>query len=286
MLRTGKSEAVALLQESLSSLPGNEDARSEFFVQWRMRSIGAIERIFPYDAEALRQFKEIEFSPRRLTKDDTRDAQLRLDAYLSGCVAARETLERLLRRVEEEYDGPPPGVRVVTFENTPDELIYDPASPAAEEQENPIEQASTDAEPMRVAPAPPPAEGVAARVHEPPQVLEVHVQELVKEVVSPAPARKGAMKNKELLEAVRGTLSGMLGAWDHGDRDAASMVSAKLLADLMVLARDEEFKAVFDSIVGKMSAHMNAAVPMETLRAAAPLCVWSLVLAMSEVMRG
>lgn len=280
MLRTGKTEAVALLQESLSSLPGNEDARSEFFVQWRARSIAAIERIFPDDAEALRQFKEIEFSPRRLTKDDAKDAQLRLDAYLSGCVAARETLERLLRRVEEEFDGPPPGVRPVAFEDTPEELIYEPEIPAAEKEQ------TVQAAPVVTIPSAMPAAVAAAPVHEPPQVLEVHVQEPVKQPTPAAPARKGTMKNKDLLEAVRTTLSGMLGAWDHGDRDAASMVSAKLLADLTVLARDEEFKSAFDAIVGKVSAHMNATVPMETLRAAAPLCVWSVVLAMNEVIRG
>ena len=51
----------------------------------------------------------------------------------------------------------------------------------------------------------------------------------------------------------------MLGVWDQGDRDGASMVSAQLLADLTVLSRDEEFRAAFDRVVKQVSAHVTAA---------------------------
>ena len=101
MLRTNKDEATACLQEAIANLPSAADARSEFFLNWRSRTAAALEVLFYDDPEVARQFKQVEFSPRRLTKDDVRDSQLRLDAYLAGCAAAKTLLEELLQRIAE-----------------------------------------------------------------------------------------------------------------------------------------------------------------------------------------
>src|SRR6185312_8697248 len=64
MLKNSFTEAVFLLREVTSTLPSEAESRSEFFVQWRARSIETLERLFPGDPEPARQFKELEFSPR------------------------------------------------------------------------------------------------------------------------------------------------------------------------------------------------------------------------------
>jgi outer membrane biosynthesis protein TonB len=91
----------------------------------------------------------------------------------------------------------------------------------------------------------------------------------------------GTMETRELCSPVRSSLSRVLGAWDKGDRDMALVLSAQLLADLTVLSRDEKFKATFDKVVSK--SFENGAA--EAVKSCAPLCVWSLVAAMNEVMR-
>ena len=89
------------------------------------------------------------------------------------------------------------------------------------------------------------------------------------------------METRELCSPVRTSLSRVLGAWDKGDRDMALMLSAQLLADLTVLSRDEKFKATFDKVVSKSFENGTG----EAVKSAGPLCVWSLVAAMNEVMR-
>jgi hypothetical protein len=98
MLKTTPADAADSLREAIASLPSEAEARSEFFVQWRTRTTERLERLFA-DPEPARQFKEIEFSPRLLAKNDARVDQLRLDAYLSGCVAARALIEALIQNL-------------------------------------------------------------------------------------------------------------------------------------------------------------------------------------------
>src|SRR5204863_429563 len=83
MLKTTTADAVASLREAIAGLPSEAEVRSEFFVQWRSRTIDLLERLFPQDPEPTRQFNELEFSPRRIGKKDSQE-QLKLDAYLAG----------------------------------------------------------------------------------------------------------------------------------------------------------------------------------------------------------
>ena len=106
-MRLSRTDALTLLREALATLPSELDARADFFVQWRARTIHNLELIFPDRPEIVGQFKEIEFSPRRLTNKDTRDEQLKLDAFLSGCVAARAQLEELVRQLLASLDAVP-----------------------------------------------------------------------------------------------------------------------------------------------------------------------------------
>src|SRR5690348_7085553 len=107
MIKTNKAGAVATLQDLLTALPADQDARSEFFLSWRNRVLQSLELIFQDDPQPSQQFKEIEFSPRRLTNNESRDEQLKLDAYLAGCAAARTLLESFLWRLTSA-DQPPP----------------------------------------------------------------------------------------------------------------------------------------------------------------------------------
>ena len=96
MFRLRSADAIATLRQIIAELPSDLDARAGFFVQWRCRAIESLELIFDQEHEPVRQFKEIEFSPRLLTKNETKDARLKLDAYLSGCAAAKAHLESLI----------------------------------------------------------------------------------------------------------------------------------------------------------------------------------------------
>jgi hypothetical protein len=114
MLKTTPAEAVASLREALAAMPSEAEARSDFFVQWRSRAIELLERLFPEESEPIRQFKELEFSPRRIAKNDSREEQLKLDAYLAGCATARTLLETCIQTVTVASQPPP-------IENTHDE---------------------------------------------------------------------------------------------------------------------------------------------------------------------
>jgi hypothetical protein len=96
MFRLRSADAIATLRQIIAEIPSDLDARAGFFVQWRCRAIQSLELIFDQEHEPVRQFKEIEFSPRRLTKNETKDARLKLDAYLSGCAAAKAHIESLI----------------------------------------------------------------------------------------------------------------------------------------------------------------------------------------------
>jgi hypothetical protein len=102
MLKTSTADAVMLLTQALHTLPMEPDPRSDFFVQWRARTIETIDRIFAEDPALSQGFKEIEFSPRRLTRDTEKDEQLRLDACLAGYAQARLMLERLIAAVNQQ----------------------------------------------------------------------------------------------------------------------------------------------------------------------------------------
>ena len=278
-MRLSRTDALTLLREALATLPSELDARADFFVQWRARTIHNLELIFPDRPEIVCQFKEIEFSPRRLTKKDTRDEQLKLDAFLSGCVAARAQVEELVRHLLASLDAMP--APVVTPEEPPA-----PVQPAAE--------------------APVAAEAIsdgeqAPLLHEQAPAIETYVEskpELEPEpmpqpeasadlATSPeSPVIQGARMNAhELCAPVRSSLSRVLGAWERGDRDAALVLSAQLLAELTLLSRDDHFKNAFEGVVTQFVDVKGVAGGLDSLHAAAPLCVWSMVAAMNEVMK-
>jgi len=234
MLKTTPADAVASLREAIATLPSEAEARSDFFVQWRNRTIELLERRFPDDQGPVRQFKELEFSPRRIAKKDSEE-QVKLDAYLSGCAAARVLLENCIQKVS-----------VATPPIMPQELQGEAQTPGV----------MIDVTPQaEVEPKPDEEEGVITG---------------------------GTMDTAELCAPVRSSLSRVLGAWDKGDRESALVLSAQLLAELTVLSRDDRFKGAFEKVVN--TAFDNNAP--EALKAAAPKCMWSLVAAMNEVMKG
>ncbi|HEY8750980.1 MAG TPA: hypothetical protein VIM11_23550 [Tepidisphaeraceae bacterium] len=226
MLKTTAADAADVLKSALATLPSEAEARSDFFVQWRTRTIELLERLFPQDAEPTRLFKELEFSPRRIAKNDPREDQLRLDAYLAGCAAARSLIESLIQKVAAS--------------------LFEPSAQVQGEAQTPA--ILIDTTPVSD------ADGVISG---------------------------GKMDTLELCAPVRSSLSRVLGAWDRGDRDTALVLSAQLLAELTLLARDDRFKGAFEKVVS--NAFDEGAT--EAVKASAPKCMWSLVAAMNEVMK-
>ena len=284
MFKATPAEAVASLREAIASLPSEAEARSDFFVQWRSRTMELIERLFPSDSDPVRQFKELEFSPRRIGKNDSQE-QLKLDAYLAGCAAARALLESLIASVTTAAAAPVPNPEPELQGEAQTPAVLIDATPASE----PTPAPTTAVKPApAIQPAPPiePALTIEpAPVIEPTPLREptFHFD------VTPAPEVEdsdgvisgGTMDTKELCAPVRSSLSRVLGAWDKGDRESALVLSAQLLAELTVLSRDDRFRGAFEKVVN--TAFDNDA--SEALKAAAPKCMWSLVAAMNEVMK-
>lgn len=229
MPTTPLADAIPALEEALATIPAGLEARSDFFVQWRARTLDLLERTFRDDSTAVTKFKEIEFSPRRLTKNDEKDQQLKLDAYLAGCDAARSLLNQLIHGV----------------------LAPSAPAPAA-------------------APEPP----VQGAVQTPAVLIDATPLPVLDDVI-----KGGSMNGRDICAPVRGSLTRFLSAGGNGDQDLALLVSAQLLADLTVLSRDEKFKAVFEKVLSKTLENGTA----EAVKAAAPMCVWSLLSAMNEL---
>lgn len=274
-MRLSRTDALTLIRESLATLPSELDARADFFVQWRARTIHNLELIYPDQPEIVRQFKEIEFSPRRLTKKDARDEQLKLDAFLSGCVAARAQLEELVRQLLASLEAMPAPVL------TPEE----PPQAAAAPVEQVFEAAPDGEHAPRLNEESRVVQTVAEMVAEP--VVEAEPEPLPVELTpTESPVIQGARMNaRELCAPVRSSLSRVLGAWERGDRDAALVLSAQLLAELTLLSRDDHFKNAFEGVVTQFVDVKGVAGGLDSLHAAAPLCVWSMVAAMNEVMK-
>jgi hypothetical protein len=124
MLKTTTADAMMLLTHALHTLPTEPDPRSEFFIQWRTRTIESVERIYADDPAISQGFKEIEFSPRRLTRDAEKDEQLKLDACLAGYAQARLMLERLISAVTQQSQvlAEPPKPSTVVISGPPAEV--------------------------------------------------------------------------------------------------------------------------------------------------------------------
>jgi hypothetical protein len=300
MLKATPAEAVASLREAIATLPSEAEARSDFFVQWRMRAIELIERLFPGDPEPVRQFKELEFSPRRIGKNDSQE-QLKLDAYLAGCAAARTLLESLIASVTTAAAAPAPAANTepelqgeaqtptVLIDATPVSEPSPASAPAPVSAPAPAIEPAAAAKPVPAAKPPPPIEPIPAIEPTPPIGPTPAAEPTFMFDLTAAPEvderdgviSGGTMDTKELCAPVRSSLSRVLGAWDKGDRESALVLSAQLLAELTVLSRDDRFRGAFEKVVN--TAFDNNA--SEALKAAAPKCMWSLVAAMNEVMK-
>lgn len=405
MVKSNKSGAISSLQDVMSALPSDHDARSEFFLSWKNRAITTLELIFPDDPQPAQQFKEIEFSPRRLSNDEVRDARLKLDAYLAGCAAARTLLESLLWRLSNAEksatpDPAPAGAAAAppvakepavskaaaqaptTVQRTTDPwVIMNPASapdpqPASKpimasdvvllpphpvqveaalkrerekaekekalrekaererlERENAErekaererldqeraerEKAAREKADREMAQREQAERQKAARekeTREPAERRRAHEEAAAREEDHPhtsqqqesRPAERektrrpktrrhaqpdspviagAAMETRDLCSPVRGSLARMLGAWDKGDRDTAAVASAQLLADLSVLAHHDRFKAAFETVVGRAFSPDEAQKAIDALKSSTPLCVWSMIAAINEVMK-
>jgi hypothetical protein len=308
----------------MASMPSDLDARSDFFVQWRARTIQILEAAFPDDHAPALRFKDIEFSPRLLGKNEGRDAQLKLDAYLAGCAAAQAMLQDLIRRLvtpvpaatsSPELQQPqPPESQAPQESRAPEEPQAPQGSQAPQETPAPHAFPAPQETPApHVFPAPQESqvsqESRALQESQPPQQLQPPPRQ--SPVLPPQPASpredskvirlipsstvfhtfsqdviKGAiMDSRDLCLPVRSSLSRVLGAWDRGDRNMALMLSAQLLADLKVLSHSDPFKAAFENVMTNAMDSGVAAAGLDALKSAAPLCVWSMVAAMNEVMK-
>ena len=281
MTKTTAADAVASLEEALATLPSEADARAEFFLQWRARTFDMLDRLFPDDHEPARQFKEIEFSPRRLTREDARDAQLKLDAYLAGCAAARTLLESILWRVTNGQAAPGSSERPIQPAVLPDEEQDEAPEPPPEPKPRPR---------TRAKPHPPPepepeAEEEDEEEEEPVRPVAHPKKPMVEAKFSESPVSRAPARNGHLCDPVRSSLARVLAAWDRGDRDMVLVLSAQLLADLTVLARQERFRAAFENVMSRAVPPDLAQHGLETLKNSAPLCVWSMLAAMNEVMK-
>jgi len=415
MIKTNKAGAVATLQDLLTTLPADQDARSEFFLSWKNRVLQSLELIFQDDPQPSQQFKEIEFSPRRLSNNETRDDQLRLDAYLAGCAAARTLLESFLWRLSSADQAPAdasaPILTVSRVAETKAAAAPATAKPAPKPRPQPAAPAGPSTAPWVMQhpdyapdpPAPskplmapdtvvlPPSPGQveaterklalerAARekaAHEKAERERLEREKAERERAEqervqkekaeherierenskrqkaerereraenekaererahrekaerekaerdaeraerhreraererekaekaarakperPKPHREPAespviadasMDADELCSPVRGSLARMLSAWESGDRDTAAVVSAQLLADLSMLAHHDRFKAAFEHVVTRAFAPDVARKTLDALKTAGPLCVWSMIAAMNEVMK-
>src|SRR3954452_18158011 len=112
VLKVGKSEAVDALRIALDTVPTDGDTRSEFFIQWRHRTLTDLEKIFQETSPPVRRFREIEFSPRRFSGDEDQDNVMRRDACLSGCAVECHLLQMILDRLSQSPDGQPPAPNV------------------------------------------------------------------------------------------------------------------------------------------------------------------------------
>lgn len=288
-MRLVRTDALNLLREALATLPSELDARADFFVQWRARTSQTLERIYPDRPEVAQQFKEIEFSPRRLTNKEARDEQLKLDAFLSGCVTARAQLEELVRQLMASLEAMPAPAAAPAEPPPPQPVLS--SAPAAEAA--PGAEAARDVEAARdteIAQDPQPAfEPVEAE----PAVIEASDEAPPEPTAFAATSQphesfviEGARMNaRELCAPVRSSLSRVLGAWERGDREAAVVLSAQLLAELTILSRDDHFKNAFAGVVTQFVDVKGVAGGLDSLHSAAPLCVWSMVAAMNEVMK-
>ena len=90
------------------------------------------------------------------------------------------------------------------------------------------------------------------------------------------------MLARELCSPVRSSLARLLGAWDKGDPGMALYVSAQLLAELTVLCRDPKFQGALEKVAGSVLEP----APAQAVKAAAPMCLWSVLTAMNEAMKG
>src|SRR5688500_11222877 len=83
-------EAFDVLRDALAVMPAaDQGVRSDFFAQWRARVMDAIEHAWPDDPDAAREFRDIEFGPRRLSGDHSADEAHVRETFHNGCAAAR-----------------------------------------------------------------------------------------------------------------------------------------------------------------------------------------------------
>ena len=98
-----------------------------------------------------------------------------------------------------------------------------------------------------------------------------------------------AGRSQKLAISARASLGRFLAACEKGDPNAASVLSARLFADLMVLAEDPRFHAAFEEVMaqsatdGSEGAVHEAAANAEALAGVAPAALWSAVVAIGRL---
>lgn len=252
--RLPKADVLTALRGVLADVPEPGDPRAEFFVRWRARTLDVLEQAFGEGAGPAERFRAIEFSPRRLSGEVDRDDALRRESCKAGCAVARRLLARVIGWVEGQPDqsevpSPVPGPAVVAAA-----LAFEPApagsSPPVHDgpiADRPPATQSTTARPADAQP-----DFLAPTEGEPMQAANTPVPPAAEFVVPsfPAGAARAAPAHARAA-AVRRSLGRALAAWDRGAADAAAVASAKLLADLTLLAAEPQFAAVFGAVLSE-----------------------------------
>lgn len=251
------AEAAAVLRDALAMMPGaDEGVRSDFFAQWRRRVLDAVEQAWPGEEDAGREFREIEFGPRRMSGDENADEPAVRATFAAGLDVAKTVLEALVNRLPPPE---PPGkpFRDLTAMTPKSMPVAPPALPHAAHAGSPS-----------VAPS-------CQSTHSPfPRPRDERGQPRA----AHAPAARAASPR---IASARAAVGRALAAWEQGDRTTAELISAQLYAELMLLAEDPAFRSTLSGVASKAFGDEGEEAASTVVRHG-PMSMWCVLFAMTR----
>jgi hypothetical protein len=271
VFKSGREQAEAVARQVLASVPADGDARAEWFISWRNRTLEALAGVFNDGAGPVDRFREIEFGPRRLTGDGDRDDNLRRDAFKAGCAASRQLFQRVIDRIQSMASDAAPlteAVRIAQVFSPPD-----PLPDAGQSLPDAAQPPSDAAQPERLSfPANPYPESEA-----PSETADlVEVMEIVMPQVTATPSTSD--RTARLTAAVSKGFVRWLSSAEQPKNDAATIAAAKLLTDLTLLCEDPAFRDAFANLAAA-AGEDDPSCP----RTPDPTALWCAALALSRL---